>query len=96
MRVSYKIGLDGVVNVELGRLLHSIEARVNGFGIHAQTADTTASTIASGSKAPDSVKGGHDFVIVVVVAIVAGAVAGFVAGKCAAKRVLASVKGGHD
>jgi hypothetical protein len=103
--VSYKIGFDGVITAELGRLLQSIEKRVNGFGVYAQTSDVGASTVASGSTPPpcpsgqrcsDSAKGGHDFIVLVIVAIVAGAVAGFVAGKLGARRVIESAKGGHD
>jgi hypothetical protein len=102
--VSYKIGFDGVVTAELDNLLQSVEQRVNGFGIRAQTSDTGASMVASGSTTPycppgqtcsDSVKGGHDL-LVIVIAIVGGAAAGYVAGKLGAKRVLESVKGGHD
>jgi hypothetical protein len=102
--VSYRIGFDGVVTAELGRLLQSVEKRVNGFGVYAQTSDMGASTVASGSTSPpcpsgktctDSVKGGQD-IVVLGIAIVAGAVAGYVAGRKAAKRVLASVKGGQD
>ena len=94
----YKIGFDGLLTGEMGKLLQSIERGVNGFGMHAQTSgDTGAPTVAQGSTTPcpsgqicsDSVKGGHDLVVVVIVAIVAGAAAGFVAGKL-------SVKGGHD
>ena len=102
--MSYKIGFDGVVTAELDRLLQSIEKRVNGFGIHAQTSDTGASMVASGSTTPtcapghtcpDSVKIGHD-AVVVTIAIVGGAVAGYIAGKLAARRVIESVKIGHD
>jgi hypothetical protein len=104
--VSYQIGFDGVVTPELDKILQSIENRVNGFGIHAQASDMGASTVASGSTPPpcpagrpcsDSVKGGHNVVVlVVIIAIVAGAAAGYVAGRKAAKRVLESVKGGHN
>jgi len=103
--VSYKIGFDGAVTAELEKLLRSIENGVNGFAMHAQTLDTGASVAASGTTTPpcpagqpcsDSVKGGHDIVVVVVIAIVAGAVAGYVAGKLAARRYIDSVKGGHD
>ena len=103
--MSYKIGFDGAVTAELDKLLQSIEKGVNGFGIHAQTSETGgASLVASGSTTPpctagqpcsDSVKGGHD-VVVVTIAIVGGAVAGYVAGKLAARRYIDSVKGGHD
>jgi hypothetical protein len=104
--MSYKIGFDGIATAELDRLLQSIEKRVNGSGIHAQTStsDTGASMATSGSTTPDcppgkicpdSVKGGHD-AVVIVIAIVGGAVAGYAAGKLGAKRVLESVKGGHD
>jgi hypothetical protein len=102
--VSYKIGFDGVVTAELDNLLQSIEQRVNGFGIRAQTSDTGASVVASGSTTPycppgqtcsDSVKTGHDL-LVIVIAIVGGAVAGYIAGKLAARRVIESVKTGHD
>jgi hypothetical protein len=91
--VSYKIGFEGVVTAELDNLLRSIEQRVNGFGIRAQTSDTGASMVASGSTTPycppghtcsDSVKIGHD-VVVVAIAIVGGAAAGYIAGKLAAK-----------
>jgi hypothetical protein len=101
--MSYKIGFDGVVTAELDELLKSLEHRLNGLGMHVQTSDMGASTVASGSTPPpcsagqpctDSVKGGH-LVVVVVIAIVAGAAAGHVAGKRAAKRVIESVKGGH-
>ena len=103
--MSYKIGFDGVVTGELDKLLQSVEKNVNGLGMHVQTSDVgAASMVASGSTSspcppgqfcPDSVKGGHHIVVVVVIAIVVGAVAGYVAGKMAAKRVLESVKGGH-
>ncbi len=102
--MSYRIGFDGVITAELDKLLQTIEKGVNGFGIHAQTPDTGASMVASGSTTapcppgkicPDSVKPGHDWVVVVL-AIVGGAVAGYVAGKLGAKRVLESVKPGHD
>jgi hypothetical protein len=102
--VSYKIGFDGVVTAELDRLLQSIEKRVNGLGIHAQATETGASVVTSGSTPPpcppghtcsDSVKTGHDG-IVVAIAIVGGAVAGYIAGKLAAQRVIESVKTGHD
>jgi hypothetical protein len=103
--VSYKIGFDGPVTAELEKLLRSIEKGVNGFGIHGQTSDTAgASVTASGSTTPpcpagqpcsDSVKGGHD-VVVLAIAIVGGAAAGYVAGKLAARRYIESVKGGHD
>jgi hypothetical protein len=101
--VSYKIGFDGVVTAELEKLLQSVEKQVNGFGIHAQASDVGASTVASGSTpapclnghpCPDSPKGGH-YIVVVVIAIVAGAAAGHVAGKRAAKHVIESAKGGH-
>ena len=96
--MNYQIGFEGVLTADVGKLLQSIERGVNGFGMHAQTSgDTGASTVANGSTTPcpsgqvcsDSVKGGHDLVVVIVVAIVAGAAAGYVAGKL-------SVKGGHD
>jgi hypothetical protein len=67
--VSYKIGFDGVVSAELEKLLQSVENRVNGFGMLAQTSEMGASTVASGSAAlpcptgqtcSDSVKGPHD------------------------------------
>ena len=102
--MSYKIGFDGVVTADLDRLLQSVEKRVNGFGIHAQNSETGATMVASGSSTQpcpsghtcsDSVKGGHDGVVIAL-AIVGGAVAGYVAGKKAAQRVLESVKGGHD
>jgi hypothetical protein len=103
--VTYKIGFDGVVTAELEKLLQSLEKGVNGFGVHAQAADT-GSLIASGSTpppcskgepCPSSEKGGQDVVVVVVIAIVAGAAAGYMAGKLAAKRHLqASEKGGQD
>jgi len=102
--MSYKIGFDGVVTAELDRLLQSIEKRVNGLGIYAQTSDTGASMVASGSTSPpcpigqkcsDSVKGGHDGVVIAI-AIVGGAIAGYIAGKKGAQRYLESVKGGHD
>jgi hypothetical protein len=102
--VSYKIGFDGVVTAELGKLLKSVENRANGLGIQVQASDMGASTVASGStthpcpsgqKCSDSVKGGQD-IVVLGIAIVAGAVAGYIAGRKAAKRVLASVKGGQD
>ena len=101
--MSYKIGFDGVVTAELEKLLQSVEKQVNGFGIHAQASDIGASTVASGSApAPcsnghpcsDSEKGGH-YIVVALIAVVVGAAAGYVAGKKAAKRVLASEKGGH-
>ena len=101
--MSYKIGFDGVLTVELDKLLQSIENRVNGWGMHVQASDMGASTIASGSTNPpcpvgqicsDSVKGGHYFVVAVI-AIVAGAIAGYIAGQKGAKRYLESVKGGH-
>jgi hypothetical protein len=99
--MNYAIGFDGVLSPQMGRLLQSIERGVNGLGMYAQTSgDTGASAVAHGSMGPcpsgeicsHSVKGGHDFVVVVVVAIVAGAAAGFVAGRMGAR----SVKGGHD
>lgn len=102
--MGYKMGFDGAVTAELEKLLRSIEHGVNGFAMHAQTSDTGASVAASGTTTPpcpagqpcsDSVKGGHD-IVVVVIAIVAGAVAGYVAGKLAARRYIDSVKGGHD
>jgi len=104
--VSYKIGFDGVVvTAELDNLLQSIEQRVNGFGIRAQTSDTGASVVASGSTTTpycppghtcsDSVKTGHDLVVIII-AIVGGAAAGYIAGKLAARRVIESVKTGHD
>jgi hypothetical protein len=102
--MSYRIGFDGVITADLDRLLQTIEKGVNGFGIHAQTSDTGASMVASGSTPPpcppghtcsDSVKTGHD-AVVVVIAIVGGAVAGYIAGKLAAQRVIESVKTGHD
>jgi hypothetical protein len=102
--VSYSIGFDGVVTAGLEELLRSVENRVNGFGIHAQTSDTGASLAASGHTTPpcptgqpcsDSVKGPHLLAIVVVVAIVAGAAAGYVAGKRAARHIMESVKGPH-
>jgi hypothetical protein len=102
--VSYKIGFDGVVTAELGKLLQSVENRANGLGIQAQSSDMGASTVASGSpthpcpsgqECSNSVKGGQD-IVVIGIAIVAGAVAGYIAGSKAAQRVLASVKGGQD
>jgi hypothetical protein len=101
--MSYKIGLDGVVTAELEKLLQSVENRVNGLGMHVQTSDMGASTVASGSPPPpcsagqpctEGAKGGH-YGIVVVVAIVAGAAAGYVAGKQAAKPKTDGAKGGH-
>jgi hypothetical protein len=103
--MNYKIGFDGVVTAELDKLLQSVEKHVNGLGMHVQTSDMGASTVASGSTSPpcptgqscpDSVKGGHNIVVVVVIAIVVGAAAGYVAGKRGAKHVLESVKGGHN
>jgi hypothetical protein len=102
--VSYKIGFDGAVTAELDKLLQSIEKGMNRFGIHAQASDTGASMVTSGSttppcppghECPDSVKIGHD-VVVVAIAIVGGAAAGYIAGKLAARRVIESVKIGHD
>jgi hypothetical protein len=102
--VTYKIGFDGVITAELQTLLQSIQNRVNGIGINAQTSET-GSLIASrsappacpnGKACPCGEKGGHDIVVVVVIAIVAGAVAGFVAGKMAAKPKTDGEKGGHD
>jgi hypothetical protein len=103
--VKYKIGFDGVVTAELQKLLQSIQNRVNGIGIHAQASDTGASLTTSGSMpspcpngapCPNSEKGGHDFVVVVVTAIIAGAAGGFVAGKLAVRGKRFSEKGGHD
>jgi len=103
--VSYKIGFDGVVTTELGKVLQSIENRVNGSGIYAQASDVGASTVASVSTPPpctagqpcsDSEKGGHNIVVVVVIAIVAGAAAGYMAGKKGAKHVIDSEEGGHN
>jgi hypothetical protein len=105
--VTYKIGFDGVVTAELQKLLQSVQNRVNGIGIYAQTSDTGgASLIASGSTpppcsngqpCPSGEKGGQDFVVVVVTAIVAGAAAGYAAGKLAAKRQQQDgEKGGQD
>jgi|SRR5579859_5902018 len=103
MRVSYKIGFDGAVTVELEKVLQSIENRVNGLSMHAQISDMTAATVASGSppppctaghECPAGAKGGHDFVVVVVTAIVAGAATGFVAGKVAAKPKTDGAKAG--
>ncbi len=102
--MSYKIGFDGVVTAELDKMLQSIEKQVNGFGMHAQTSDTAATAAPSGSTTspctvdkpcPDSVKGPHPYIVVVVIAIVVGTAAGHMAGKRAAKRVLESVKGPH-
>jgi hypothetical protein len=104
--VSYKIRFDGDVTAELEKLLQSVQNRVNGLGMYVQASDTGASTVASVSTPPpcpagrtcsDSEKGGHNIVVlVVVIAIVVGAAAGYVAGRKAAKRVLASEKGGHN
>lgn len=103
--MSYKFGFDGVMTAELQRLLQSVEGRVNGLAMQVQTSDTGSSTVASGytpspcpagQSCPDSVKGPHDIVVVIVIAIVAGAAAGYMAGKRGAKRVLESVKGPHD
>jgi hypothetical protein len=101
--MSYKIGFDGVVTAELEKLLRSVENRVNGLGMHVQTSDMGASTVASGSTptpclngqpCPEGAKGGH-LIPVVVIAIVAGAAAGYVAGKLAAKPKTDGAKGGH-
>jgi hypothetical protein len=104
--VTYKIGFDGAVTPELQKLLESIQNRVNGIGIHAQTSDTEgARLVASGSTAPPcskgqpcpcGEKGGQDIVVVVVIAIVAGAAAGYVAGKLASKPKTDGEKGGQD
>jgi hypothetical protein len=101
--LNYRIGFDGVVTAELEKLLQSVENRVNGLGMHVQTSDMGASTVASGSTptpclqgqpCPEGPKGGH-LIVVVIVAIVAGAAAGFVAGKLAAKPKTDGGKGGH-
>ena len=103
--MNYRISFNGVVTSELGNLLHGIEKRLNGYGIHAQTStDTSASTVASGSTnapcpkgeiCPDGAKGGHDLIIILVTAVVAGAL-GYVAGKLGAKGGHDGAKGGHD
>jgi len=97
--LSYKIGFHGDVTAELEQLLKSIEKGVNGFGLHAQAADTGASTASGSTQAPcypgepcqGGVKIGHDL-IVVAVAIAGGALAGYIAGKMAAQSQIASLK----
>ncbi len=34
--MNYKIGFEGVLTTEVGKLLQSIDRGVNGFGMHAQ------------------------------------------------------------
>ncbi len=88
----YKLEFDGKVTTELEKLVQAIEKGVNGFGIHAQTPETGASTVtgssgsscAPGQTCTDSVKIGHDAVILAA-AIAGGAVAGYIAGKMAAR-----------
>jgi hypothetical protein len=97
--MSYKIGFDGAVSVELKRLLQSVENRVNGLSMHAQASDVGATTVASGTPTqpstddkpcPDGVKIGHlcvHFGVVVIIAIVGGAAAGYLGGRLGAKSV---------
>jgi hypothetical protein len=56
---------------------------------------STTPTCPPGHTCSDSVKTGHDGVVVAI-AIVGGAVAGYIAGKLAAQRQIDSVKTGHD
>jgi hypothetical protein len=88
------------MTAELGMLLQTVENRLNGLSMQAQTStDSGASTIASGSPTcpagktcSNGEKGGQDIIIVVVVAAVTGAVAGYIAGKVASS----GEKGGQD
>jgi len=103
-RVSYKLGFDGDVAVELEKLVLSVERGLNGFGLHAQTSDTGASTATGsteppcfpGPTCPDSVKTGHDLLVALVVKVAVVTVALAISGGALAGYLAGKVAAGRQ